>query len=45
MTSFTDIDEILQTPFLVKTVKIGMTIGNGIGAGPITGLKNIHPKS
>ncbi len=32
MTSFTDIDEILQTPFLVKTVKIGMTIGNGIAS-------------
>ena len=32
MTSFTDIDEILQTPFLVKTVKIGMTIGYGIAS-------------
>lgn len=32
MTSFTDIDELLQTPFIVKSIKIGMTIGNGIAS-------------
>ena len=32
MSTFTDIESVLQTPFIVKTTKIGMTIGNGIGS-------------
>lgn len=32
MSTFTDIENVLQTPFIVKTTKIGMTIGNGIGS-------------
>jgi hypothetical protein len=32
MSLFTDIESVLDTPFLVNTMKIGTTIGNGIGS-------------